>query len=153
MGRAGRGKGPGQAVIQTYDPDNYAIKEKKRQDYEEFYNKEIEYRQMLYYPPVWNLLLIHIQSQNQYSNDRVAEELFKCCEAYIKRLDQKLQLVGPADAAVAKVNDIYRKVIYIKTREYDTLVDIKDNIEKYVKDNPAYRNVSVQFDFNPTSGF
>ena len=153
VGRAGRGKEPGQAVIQTYDPDNYAIQVAKRQDYEEFYNKEIEYRQMLYYPPVWNLLLIHIQSQNQYSNDRAAEELFKCCEAYIKRLDQKLQLVGPADAAVAKVNDIYRKVIYIKTREYDTLVDIKDNIEKYVKDNPAYRNVSVQFDFNPTSGF
>lgn len=153
VGRAGRGKEPGQAVIQTYDPDNYAIQAAKRQDYEEFYNKEIEYRQMLYYPPVWNLLLIHIQSQNQYSNDRAAEELFKCCEAYIKRLCQKLQLVGPADAAVAKVNDIYRKVIYIKTREYDTLVDIKDNIEKYVKDNPAYRNVSVQFDFNPTSGF
>lgn len=153
VGRAGRGKEPGQAVIQTYDPDNYAIQAAKRQDYEEFYNKEIEYRQMLYYPPVWNLLLIHIQSQNQYSNDMAAEELFKCCEAYIKRLDQKLQLVGPADAAVAKVNDIYRKVIYIKTREYDTLVDIKDNIEKYVKDNPAYRNVSVQFDFNPTSGF
>lgn len=153
VGRAGRGKEPGQAVIQTYDPDNYAIQAAKRQDYEEFYNKEIEYRQMLYYPPVWNLLLIHIQSQNQYSNDRAAEELFKCCEAYIKRLDQKLLLVGPADAAVAKVNDIYRKVIYIKTREYDTLVDIKDNIEKYVKDNPAYRNVSVQFDFNPTSGF
>lgn len=153
VGRAGRGKKPGQAVIQTYDPDNYAIQAAKRQDYEEFYNKEIEYRQMLYYPPVWNLLLIHIQSQNQYSNDRAAEELFKCCDAYIKRLDQKLQLVGPADAAVAKVNDIYRKVIYIKTREYDTLVDIKDNIEKYVKDNPAYRNVSVQFDFNPTSGF
>lgn len=153
VGRAGRGKEPGQAVIQTYDPDNYAIQAAKRQDYEEFYNKEIEYRQMLYYPPVWNLLLIHIQSQNQYSNDRAAEELFKCCEAYIKRLDQKLQLVGPADAAVAKVNDIYRKVIYIKTREYDTLVDIKDNIEKYVKDNPACRNVSVQFDFNPTSGF
>ena len=153
VGRAGRGKEPGQAVIQTYDPDNYAIQAAKRQDYEEFYNKEIEYRQMLYYPPVWNLLLIHIQSQNQYSNDRAAEELFKCCDAYIKRLDQKLQLVGPADAAVAKVNDIYRKVIYIKTREYDTLVDIKDNIEKYVKDNPAYRNVSVQFDFNPTSGF
>lgn len=153
VGRAGRGKEPGQAVIQTYDPDNYAIQAAKRQDYEDFYNQEIEYRQMLYYPPVWNLLLIHIQSQNQYSNDRAAEELFKCCDAYIKRLDKKLQLVGPADAAVAKVNDIYRKVIYIKTREYDTLVDIKDNIEKYVKDNPAYRNVSVQFDFNPTSGF
>ena len=64
-----------------------------------------------------------------------------------------MQLVGPADAAVSRVNDVYRKVIYIKTKEYDTLVDIKDNIEKYVKDNPLYKNVSVQFDFNPTSGF
>ncbi len=153
VGRAGRGKELGQAVIQTYDPENYAIQAAKKQDYEEFYNQEIEYRHMLYYPPIWNLLLIHIQSADQYTNDRAAEELFKCCDSFIREQGQKTQLVGPADAAVAKVNDIYRKVIYIKTKEYDALVNIKDKIEKYVKDNPAYKNVSVQFDFNPTSGF
>ena len=153
VGRAGRGREPGQAIIQTYDPDNFSIETARKQDYEAFYSQEIEYRQMLFYPPVWNLLVIHIQSVNQNSNDIAAEKLALCCDELIKNLDERVQLVGPADAVVSRVNDVYRKVIYIKTKEYDTLVDIKDNIEKYVKDNPLYKNVSVQFDFNPTSGF
>ncbi len=153
VGRAGRGKEPGQAIIQTYDPENFSIETARKQDYEAFYSQEIEYRQMLFYPPVWNLLVIHIQCVNQNSNDIAAEKLVLCCDELIKNLDKRVQLVGPADATVSRVNDVYRKVIYIKTKEYDTLVDIKDNIEKYVKDNPLYKNVSVQFDFNPTSGF
>ena len=64
-----------------------------------------------------------------------------------------IQLVGPADATIAKVNDIYRKVIYLKTKEYQNLVRLKDRLEQYIKDNKDFQNVSVQFDFNPMSGF
>ena len=51
VGRAGRGKEPGQAVIQTYDPDHFAIQTAKEQDYDAFYKQEIAYRRMLAYPP------------------------------------------------------------------------------------------------------
>ena len=62
-------------------------------------------------------------------------------------------MIGPADASVAKVNDIYRKVIYIKTKEYQKLVLLKERMEYYVQDNKDFQNISVQFDFNPMSSF
>jgi len=54
---------------------------------------------------------------------------------------------------IARVNDIYRKVIYIKTKDYENLVLLKNKLEYYMKDNREFQNVSVQFDFNPMSGF
>ena len=62
---------------------------------------------------------------------------------------ERIQLTGPADAAVAKVNDIYKKVIYLRAANYDSLVQIKDSVEHYVKDNAFYKNIIIQFDFNP----
>lgn len=54
---------------------------------------------------------------------------------------------------MAKVNDIYKKVIYIKTKDYQTLVELKDRLEHYMRDNKAFKDTVVQFDFNPMSGF
>ena len=64
-----------------------------------------------------------------------------------------MQVIGPADAAVAKVNDIYKKVLYLKTQDYADLVKIKDEAEKFIRENRAYKDVAVQFDFNPVNGF
>ena len=61
--------------------------------------------------------------------------------------------IGPSDAPVAKISDVYRKVIYVKTREYQTLVILKDGLEAFIKDNRLYQNVAVGFDFNPVNGF
>ena len=62
-------------------------------------------------------------------------------------------LLLPADASIAKISDVYRKVIYMKAPEYATLVACKDLVERKIKNNSTFSNVSVQFDFNPTSGF
>ena len=64
-GRAGRGERPGEVVIQTYEPDNYAIVHAARQDYEGFYREEISYRRLLKYPPAAHLLAIQIASKNE----------------------------------------------------------------------------------------
>ena len=61
--------------------------------------------------------------------------------------------IGPSDAPVAKISDVYRKVIYVKTGEYQTLVSLKDDLEAFMKDNRLYQNVAVGFDFNPVNGF
>ena len=57
-GRAGRGDRPGEVVIQTYDPEHYAIEASAAQDYEAFYEKEIRYRSLMGYPPVENLMAV-----------------------------------------------------------------------------------------------
>ena len=66
---------------------------------------------------------------------------------------ERVVLVGPADAAVAKVNDIYKKVIYLRGADYQRLVKIKDCIEAFTAEHADYKNTTIQFDFNPMNGF
>ena len=156
-GRAGRGDEPGDVVIQTYNPEHYAVLTAKEQNYEQFYEQEIVYRQLGFYPPVWNLLLIMCTSENEISLQSASEKIAKRLQKHVKEdteFERKpIQIVGPADATIAKVNDVYRKVIYIKTKDYQNLVLLKDRLEYYMKDNRDFGQVSVQFDFNPMSGF
>lgn len=152
-GRAGRGTEEGNVVIQTYKPEHYSIETAKAQDYESFYEQEIEYRKMLFYPPVWNMLVILCASPKEEVAFRCAKELTEVIEKFWKEETERLQVIGPADASVAKVNDIYKKVIYLKTKDYNNLVKVKDRLELYMKDNRNFKDTSVQFDFNPMSGF
>lgn len=160
-GRAGRGKLPGNVVIQTYDPDHYAIQTAKEQDYEAFYDKEIEYRRLMNYPPVWNMLLIHVTSADESECGSMAQRVHDTAAQMISHIEKsqspddrhQIQLIGPADATIAKVNDIYRKVIYMKTSDYAALISVKDGIEQAVKADTAMKNANISFDFNPMSGF
>lgn len=160
-GRAGRGKLPGNVVIQTYDPDHYAIQTAKEQDYEAFYDKEIEYRRLMNYPPVWNMLLIHVTSPDESECGGMAQRVHDTAAQMISHIEKsqspddrhQIQLIGPADATIAKVNDIYRKVIYMKTSDYAALIFVKDGIEQAVKADTAMKNANISFDFNPMSGF
>ena len=156
-GRAGRGDEPGNVIIQTYNPEHYAVLTAKEQDYEQFYEQEIVYRQMGFYPPVWNLLLIMCTSEQEGQLQLASEKIAKRLQGIVSsetELERKpIQIVGPADATIARVNDVYRKVIYIKTKDYQHLVLLKDRLENYLKDNRDFGQVSVQFDFNPMSGF
>lgn len=151
-GRAGRGTLPGQVVIQTYDPAHYAVTCARTQDYEQFYEKEIVYRSMLRYPPAANMLLILITSEKEERAVLASELLFSQIQ---KQMEEKetCQVMGPANAAIYKVNDIYRRVIYLKTKEYSRLVSIKDALDLYLKaergKEKAIAAVNVQFDFNP----
>ena len=160
-GRAGRGKLPGNVVIQTYDPDHYAIRTAKEQDYEAFYDKEIEYRRLMHYPPVWNMLLVHVTSPDESECASMSQQVYDIASQIISHADEnqspddrhQIQLIGPADATIAKVNDIYRKVIYMKTSDYAALISIKDGIEQAVKADTAMKHANISFDFNPMSGF
>lgn len=156
-GRAGRGDTSGNVIIQTYNPEHYAVLTAKAQDYEQFYEQEIMYRQLGFYPPVWNLLLVMCTSENekqlQLCSDKIAKRLQMQVETEEALQRKPIQVVGPADATIARVNDVYRKVIYIKTKNYQDLVLLKDRLEYYMKDNRDFGQVSVQFDFNPMSGF
>lgn len=164
-GRAGRGHRPGEVVIQTYQPDHYAIQTAKEQDYRGFYEQEIAFRQMLRYPPVWNLLVIHMAAANVADLEEMAGKIAMFVKAMIHTSDAsygtkegvvsvgKLQVIGPADPVIAKVNDIYRKVMYIKGADYSQLISIKDKLEIYITEEEITKKGTVQFDFNPMNGF
>lgn len=140
-GRAGRGEKAGDVVIQAYDIDNYAIQSAARQDYEDYYNQEIMYRTLLDYPPVTNLLMIKLSSKYENQLEEAANS--------IKIEMEEVRIIGPANASLYKAEDIYNKVIYVKAKDYEKLTQVKSYVEEYVKDRKSFRNVSIQFDFNP----
>ena len=146
-GRAGRGERPGDVVIQTYDPGHYAIEAAAAQDYEMFYEQETAYREMMGYPPAENLTAVHVSCEDE-------ELLEKGChylKEYILRIkgNVPVQVIGPASPGIDKIRDVYRRVIYLKSPRYDTLVKIKDMMEKYIEINSGFDKMRIQFDFNP----
>lgn len=147
-GRAGRGSRPGEVVIQTYHPEHYSVVTAANQDYRSFFEQEMLYRSMLRYPPVWNMLVILAAAREEERAAQTAKALHD-----IVANVPGVQVIGPSDPAVAKVNDIYKKVLYLKHPGYDVLVHIKDIVEHEIEGNLKYRDVTVQFDFNPMNGF
>jgi primosomal protein N' (replication factor Y) len=149
-GRAGRGKKAGEVVIQTYSPEHYSIMTATAQDYIGFFNQEISYRSIAGYPPVSNMLAILIASDDEGKADHAAYLLKRQID--LQALE-KMVIIGPSNCTIAKVNDIYKKVIYIKQSEYDKLVKIKNILEKFIDKNETYKNINVQFDFNPMNAY
>ncbi|MGN0170755.1 MAG: primosomal protein N' [Lachnospiraceae bacterium] len=150
-GRAGRGACSGEVVIQTYNPDHYAVKLAGEQDYESFYEEEIAYRKMLRYPPCGHLLLIMIQSKDENSANRLAESIAEIAGNEIGTSGKEL-LLGPVDARVRKLQDVFRKAVYIKASDYARLLEIKNKIECF-REKTGYQDGSVSFDFDPMNGF
>ena len=147
VGRAGRGDIKGEAVIQTYSPTHYAIAAAANQDYEEFYTKEISYRQLLGYPPVENLLAVLLSSEEEEQLERGSNYLKGFATMSSEGLEVKI--IGPANPAIGKIDNVYRKVFYIKAKEYETLVALKNKMEAYIEINSGFQKIRILFDFNP----
>ena len=167
-GRAGRGERPGEAVIQTYDPSHYAIETAAKQDYKAFYEEEIQYRELMGYPPAEQLLAVFVSGEDEALLEKGCHYL----REYILRVIRHLSgagsikggspdvqtdrtgayaagVIGPASPGIDKIKDVYRRVIYVKAERYDILVGIKDRVEKYIEINSGFDRMRIQFDFNP----
>ena len=156
VGRAGRGELEGEAVIQTYQPEHYAVVHAANQNYEGFYGEEIIYREMVGYPPVSNMLAVQIFSKAEEAGSALAGKLAALVrEGFVKPEGKSgwqmlpLQLIGPAPAAISRINDIFRFVFYVKSPKYGKLVQIKDMLEEELRRQPPAGETMVQFDFNP----
>lgn len=141
-GRAGRGSVPGEAVIQTYQPEHYAVVKAAEQDYEGFYQEEILYRELGGYPPVSHMLAVQIFAKGEQEGELLAHRLADEVKS------GGMHVLGPAPASIGKINDIFRFVFYIKDNEYMSLVRIKDRLEELL-DVMQLKNENVQFDFDP----
>lgn len=146
VGRGGRGNKPGEAVIQTYHPDHYSIQAAAVQDYEAFYQEEMSYRMLLDYPPASHMMAV----LGSCPEEELLVQAMHYLELYIHRVykEKDLHVIGPAYASVGKVKDIYRQVIYLKHEKQETLVRIKDQLEKYIEINSGFRKLYIQFDFS-----
>lgn len=150
-GRAGRGCTQGEVVIQTYSPEHYSIQTAAEQDYERFYEEEMNYRQLMGYPPAEHMMAVLVSGEDE----AVLEKGMHYLKEYMLRLakTRKIKIVGPTSPHVGKIKDIYRRMLYIKAESYDVLVDVKDRTEQYIEMNRGFTKMKIQFDFNPVKGF
>ncbi|MBR1392167.1 MAG: primosomal protein N' [Lachnospiraceae bacterium] len=148
-GRAGRGERPGEVIIQTYQPEHYSVTTAGAQDYEGFYEKESGFRGLMHYPPVWNMLQILSTSKKEEEAVYGAAAMAEC----IREKHGEVMLVGPTEAAVPRISDMYRQVLYVRHPDYAALVSVKDELEQMIEKDVRFKNISVQFDFNPMNGF
>lgn len=153
-GRAGRGGSRGDVVIQTYQPDHYAIVSATKQDYEAFYTEEISYRMLLGYPPTGHMLSILMESMDEIKvqdfatslADRINSDIINCYE------NKRVTVIGPCAASVKKINDFYRMVIYIKSKDMDILVRLKDKVELFIEEKTD-DSIRTSFDFDPMNSY
>lgn len=145
-GRAGRGSVQGKAVIQTYQPEHYSIQAAQKQDYKAFYELEIAYRDLMSYPPMSGMMAVLLMSEEEALLETEAEKMkTKIMEMEIPLL----RITGPAPAAVSKISDIYRRVIYLKHEDTNRLYQVREMLEKAVQQEEIGKEIRVEFDENP----
>jgi primosomal protein N' (replication factor Y) len=144
-GRAGRGDRPGQVLIQTYHPYHYALRHACAQDYDGFYNEEIQYRQNHSYPPFVALgsLLIHGPDLGRVRNDSL--ELRKQLDAANEQ--RKCRILGPAPAPLARLKGEHRFQLLLKSRSRRQLREVADTALKAASENGVnLRSVNLEID-------
>ena len=149
-GRAGRGELAGEVVIQTYQPEHYSVQYAALQDFEGFYEQEMLYRELMQYPPAGRMMAIQFMGPEEAKVKALAEE----CNAYLNILvkNKNIQVLGATQAALAKLKDIYRYVIYVKASRLDALLEVKNELEEQ-KIKKHNGQEMVQFDFDPVNMF
>jgi primosomal protein N' (replication factor Y) len=146
-------------VIQTYQPDHYAIRHASKQDYEGFYAEESAYRRLLRYPPAAHMMAVQVQSPEEEAALQAANSLrMRLTETHTPQSLGQIQVIGPSTGSMKKLRDLFRFVIYIKAEKYDTLISCKDLIEEMeaADRRPGgglFRQTEVQFDFDPVNTF
>ena len=108
------------------------------------------YRSISEYPPGVSMMAVLMTGKNEEILGNVAD---KVKEMIVEQGNKKFRIIGPADGNISKINDVYRKVIYLKHKDYEELVKIKNQIEAISEEITEQSKVSIQFDFNPMSGF
>jgi len=142
-GRSGRSEKEGKVIIQTFNPDHYAIKLVKKHDYLEFYNEEMQIRRKLKYPPFYYLCNIRISGKD---TNYLLVEANKIKRSLERNLSSTI-ILGPSNSSIFKMNNIYRFNILLKYKKDDSLYPILNKILEHYKTNSK---VKVDIDFNPS---
>lgn len=121
-GRAGRGTKPGRVVMQTYNPEHYAITAGAKHNYQAFYESEITFRHQLNYPPFTSLIKITVQAGDEIIVHRNANQI--ASELGQSLVGLAATIIGPFPASVNKIKDIFRVNILIKTDDMSAVTEI-----------------------------
>jgi len=145
-GRAGRGETPGIVLIQTINPDHYAVRCAAAQDYEAFYTKEIEFRHSMSYPPFSSLASVIVRGTRE-------EEALSRSAALGRLLQpapEGVRVLGPAAAAMARLKNEYRYQMLVKASTRKRLAAVLADLRRYAQAE-KWNAASLVIDVDPMS--
>ncbi len=143
-GRAGRGVLPGIVLIQTINPDHYAIRFAAAQDYATFYEKEIQFRRLMRYPPFSALANVVVRAEKQEDALRMSGELGRLLESPV----EGLKILGPAEAPVPRLKNEFRYQLLIKSTSRKRLNEILNRVRQYGLDR-KWGQTALVIDVDP----
>lgn len=151
VGRSGRGKHPGKAIIQTLTPENEVIRLAASQDYDAFFATEIRMRKLMIYPPFCDICVIGFSGADEVktrvASQRALDKIKELTESEYR--DEKLIVLGPLPARVPKVNKKFRYRLIIKCRNTKGFRSMIAEVLKSFYGDSKFSSVSVYADMNP----
>ena len=144
-GRAGRHGARGEVIVQTYNPEHYAVRTAMRQDYDEFYAQEIELRRELFYPPFSRLVKLLFHAVNR-------DGIWGEAQAFVDEFQKTYAgqsgyvAIGPSPALIEKERDEYRFVVLLKTNALS-------NVQKYLRTRELHLRNDIAIDIDPIAIF
>ncbi len=151
VGRSGRGKYVGRAIIQTFTPENNIIKLAAEQNYLEFYENEIAMRKAMLYPPFSDICMVGFVGSKQDSV-RKASNVFLSMLSLIAQSDysdQPMRVLNPSPALISKVSNKYRYKLIIKCRNNCKFREMISRLLIQFEENRVFSNVTAFVDMNP----
>ncbi len=151
VGRAGRGKYKGKAIIQTSLPENMHLQLSAKQDYFAFYQMEIVYRMAMLYPPFVDILVMGFVGEDERQTAKASVYFLNalCLLAQKEYEDLPLRVLQPSAANIVKISDKYRYKIIIKHKNSKKFREMIDNLILEYYKQKEFKNVSVFADPNP----
>ncbi|MBN1380373.1 MAG: primosomal protein N' [Deltaproteobacteria bacterium] len=148
-GRGGRSVSPGKVIIQTFNPDHYAVKYTKKHDYEGFYQQELQIRQELSYPPWSRFVNLQISCGNQEQGMQGIENIRKLAQEFLmtEGLQGRIDLLGPAEAPIARIKGRYRWQFLLKSRNSALL----NGFARHILENGRQNGLTIKCDVDPIS--
>ena len=148
-GRAGREKLPGKVVVQTYNPDSFSIEFAKKQNYDLFYNTEINLRKQLNYPPFCDIIVIGFSGIDQKEIMNVSTFVYNMFSTNLEKYGIKVFM--PMPAPIDKIKNKYRWRIIAKGNVTEEVTIVINKCLKNVYDSAIGKNTNIMIDINPTN--
>lgn len=151
-GRAGRGAVPGRVILQTYNPKHFAILSATKQDFQTFYNEEINFRKSLHYPPFSRMVQLNISGKDKEKTRQHALDIGDLCDTLKKNNSsflKSVEILGPIEASLPRIAKRYRWQILLKCPSIKQLHRFLHQLWFEKKANISIRDVKVVLDVDP----
>jgi len=149
-GRAGRGEALGEVVIQTFNPDHYAVQKAKHHDFIGFYQEEIQFRKALEYPPVARLVNFRLAGNSEKKTKSIAEEMEGIGKSLLKKgFGKSLELLGPSVAPFARMRGKFRWQMLAKGKNSKSLHQFARELKAQLEEKAKAQGVSLDIDVDP----